>query len=173
MLSRVFPWFIKGMGKGVSRNLLAFAQGDGTYMYQYERPRYTPMPASLSTALFCLEQEESTLKHLIGLTRYSWAETASRPVIPKPDGSVLCERLGAEWVGDYGGGMTQVLLARPLTTLTCAGRLVFLNRVSIAGVWHKGSDPNQPMGGCKRAYGAREEPHAQASVGSAREDRFR
>jgi hypothetical protein len=66
------------MGNGVSRTLLAFDQGDGTWTYQYERPRY------------------------------SWAETITRPKILKPDGAVLCARLGSDWVPDYGGGLTQV-----------------------------------------------------------------
>ena len=79
-----------GMGRGVSRILLAYEQKDGTWQYEYKRPGY------------------------------AWVETTTRPKIPKPDGKVLCERLGGEWTSDYGGGLTQVLKKQMILPIVCA-----------------------------------------------------
>mmetsp|Transcript_28474 Transcript_28474/g.55532 ORF Transcript_28474/g.55532 Transcript_28474/m.55532 type:complete len:275 (-) Transcript_28474:83-907(-) len=69
VLSRVFPWFLRGMGKGVSRHLLCYEQEDGKFRYEYERPRY------------------------------SWVVTETRPKIPKPDNNLILENLEEEWTG--------------------------------------------------------------------------
>lgn len=62
-----------------TRRLLAFDQGDGTFHYLYERPRW------------------------------AWADTVVRPRIPPPSRNALGRDLGAEWTVAEDLGMTGIL----------------------------------------------------------------
>ena len=61
------------------RYLLAFEQGDGTFSYRYERPRY------------------------------AWAETVRRPPCPAPDAPAIAHALGPDWTVDDLPGMTGIV----------------------------------------------------------------
>jgi hypothetical protein len=67
---------------GARRYLLAFDQGDDTFSYRYERPRY------------------------------AWADTVVRPPIPEPDATTLLRALGPNWTDENLPGMTGIVQTR-------------------------------------------------------------
>jgi hypothetical protein len=78
------------------RYLLAFDQGDGTFTYRYERPRY------------------------------AWADTVVRPQCPAPDTTAIGLALGPAWTAEDLPGLTgilQTLLPIPIDPDRLADRL--------------------------------------------------
>jgi hypothetical protein len=70
------PLLARWLLPGSQRYLLAFDQGDGTWTYRYERPRY------------------------------AWAVTVVRPQLPDPDAAALAQSLGEGWTADDLPGLT-------------------------------------------------------------------
>jgi Family of unknown function (DUF6687) len=64
---------------GARRYVLAFDQGDGSFTYRYERPRY------------------------------AWADTVVRPPCPAPDAEAIATALGSAWTADGVPGLTGIV----------------------------------------------------------------